>query len=97
MDSYTSSKACHTYTGISLILSSYLQQQTIAVEVHNGGHRQPANYTALVCTEILWNLSRSLTQQAEVRRTLYQVPLGNNGVATEDPSPLPYSCCNNKS
>ncbi|XP_071827713.1 Fanconi anemia group I protein-like isoform X2 [Apostichopus japonicus] len=48
------------------------QQQTTAVEVHNGGNRQPANYTALVCTEILWNLSRSLTQQAEVRRTLYQ-------------------------
>lgn len=46
----------------------------VTAEVHNEGQRQPANYTALVCTEILWNLSRSLSHQrsSEVRSTLYQ-------------------------
>nr|XP_054766661.1 Fanconi anemia group I protein-like [Lytechinus pictus] len=43
----------------------------IQVDIH-GGSNQPNNYEAIVCMEILGNLRRCLTQQADIRMVLYE-------------------------
>eukprot|EP00057_Strongylocentrotus_purpuratus_P022740 XP_011677214.1 PREDICTED: Fanconi anemia group I protein [Strongylocentrotus purpuratus] len=43
----------------------------IQVDIH-GGSNQASNYEAIVCMEILGNLRRCLTQQADIRLVLYE-------------------------
>ncbi|XP_071497957.1 Fanconi anemia group I protein-like [Diadema antillarum] len=43
----------------------------VQVDIH-GNSRQPPNYEAIVCMEILGNMRRCLTQQADIRLVLYE-------------------------